>query len=172
VAKKKKKTPPIKLYLFGIVILWILLWSKIIIPLSTAIVSRYPNMLPIPIWWFFYNVGYFIALYLLMRVLIKRKELALRVTAGASLLFIGLYDLLLPPFCLQSDGTLLTTLIDQTCLYSTDSLVAWTFAIFTGWGDPLLHELTYTVGSIIIVGLGLLLLTENELISTLRERLS
>ena len=163
---------PSKWKIFGLIIVWVLFWTKIGIPFLMNLSNKNPDLLPIPGWWVLHNIGYLAAMYFVFTRIIDQPKAALKVAVGATLLFIGIYDLLLPPFCIQRDGNILMNGLEKSCLFSHDTLIAWFFSFFTGgFGNPALYYLTYTLGTILVTGLGVLLLSQKELISTLKESL-
>jgi hypothetical protein len=153
-----------KEWIFLLVILgWIILWSVFFLPNFNNYLISHPDF---EVWKAFLlkESGYFISFIAIGWILTKEVPHSLRLGFGV-MLGLMIFNIAIPPQCVNLQGNPLITGDNATCKASDDYFMSWIFNNFfhVSYGTKTIYYLTYVGGTMICAVGAVLLLKQKEL---------
>lgn len=135
----------------GLLVSWVLIYVILFIPLFNKYIINHAATFN-PIMGFIIDLSFIVVSLFILSWLIDGLELALNMTLGLGLSFLGL-GILTAPSCISPDGTFLVTASNMTCYMGMDLFFA---TILKSWlhitGN--LYYYTYLIAGTILLWLG------------------
>lgn len=140
---------------------WILIWTLGFLNYFVGYLNAHPGFSPIAAW-LIHQTGYFISFAVIGLISTGKLNKVTRFTLGANLVFIAL-EISIPPLCVSTDGNLLLTAENQSCLMGNDTLVSSFLSLIVPYGTSLMYYLTYIIGTLVFAISGIYVLSDKEL---------
>ena len=152
----------VKVTFFVGTLAWILLWTLGFLNSFVSYLNANPTF-PIPLAWLIHQSGYVVSFLAIGFIATREIPKLTRFTLGMNFLIIA-FEIAIPPLCIATDGNLLVTAENASCLMGNDSLVSWILNVFgLPYGNSAMFYVTYVLGTAAFAIAGVLMLKNKEL---------
>lgn len=148
-------------------IVWLLAYNFIFGNLFMKYLNAHP-LTPVPLAFFAHEIGYMIMWGLFALALFKEPLKITRVALGAWFIQTAIV-MAMPPVCVSTIGTVLTSPNNMTCLAGGDTFTAWLLHLVGVPYQPIIWWLVFFLGVPIYFIIGTLLLTMKQISKILKK---